>query len=90
MAITANLHMGKNAKKRHSARNLARVRPQKYTLRGQKQSPKQISDLEWQIKFTKMKLGLWRDLESDKWTRLEALHKRAKQDLKVQKQLCYG
>ena len=90
MAIAMNSQIGVSTKKRYSTKKLARVRPQKFTLREQKQSPKQISDLEWQIKFTKMKLGLWRDLENDKWTRLEAMHKEAKSNLKEQKRLYYG
>jgi len=90
MAIAVNAQMSQNTKPSYSAKYLSRARPQKFTLRGQKQNPKHISDLEWQVKFTKMKLNRWRDLNNDRWTHLEDLHKQAKQQLKAQKKLYFG
>lgn len=90
MANVANTQMGTINKPRYSKKVLLRARPQKFTRDAQKTYPKHISDLEWQVKFTKMKLGLWRDLHNDKWEHLATLHKQAKKDLREQKKLCFG
>ncbi len=80
--------------KRYRAQTLVRKHPKKYTLDDIRKSadnkPKDIADLEWQIKFTKMKLGLWRDLEKDNWVVLEDMHKQAKQKLKESKTAYFG
>ena len=79
--------------KRYSKNRLLRARPQKFTKAGidkARNHSKEIADLEWQVKFTKMKLGLWRDLEKDNWTVLEDMHKQAKARLKQQKQANFG
>jgi len=52
-----------------------------FTLREQSTSPQQISDLEWRIKFTQMKLNMWRNLENDRWSHLEKLRDCAKAEL---------
>ncbi len=90
MEIAANTQMGTTHKPRYGRKVLLRARPQKFTRGAQKSHPRRISDLEWQVKFTKMKLGLWRDLHNDKWEHLAALHKQAKKDLREQKKLCFG
>ena len=35
---------------------------------------KEIADLEWQLKFSKMKLNKWSDLDNDKWVCLKEFH----------------
>jgi|GEM_PF-5830827 len=40
-----------------------------------------MADLEWQIRFTQMKLNLWRDLDNGKWDTLKQLNKDAKREL---------
>jgi len=35
---------------------------------------KERADLEWQLKFSKMKLNKWRDLENDNWVHLKEFH----------------
>lgn len=35
---------------------------------------KEIEDLEWQLKFSRMKLNKWTDLENEKWTHLRDFH----------------
>ena len=71
-------------------KKLISARVQKFTLKAQKQSPKHIADLEWRVKFTQMKLNLWRDLENDQWLKLDTMHKLAKKELREQKKLYFG
>ncbi|NNC37080.1 MAG: hypothetical protein EX271_08670 [Acidimicrobiales bacterium] len=35
---------------------------------------KEIEDLEWQLKFSRMKLNKWTDLDNEKWTHLREFH----------------
>jgi len=82
--------IGAGVKARYSTKRALRVAPKRFTRAMQKNNPQHIADLEWQVKFTKMKLGLWRDLENDKWSHLEAMHKQAKKDLKEKKKAYFG
>ena len=59
------------------------TRKKRYSLANtQRMCTKQIADLEWQVKFTQMKLNLWRDLENGQWTALKELHETAKTELR--------
>jgi hypothetical protein len=58
-------------------------RKKRYSLaNSHKACTKQIADLEWQVKFTQMKLNLWRDLENGQWTALKEMHEMAKSELR--------
>ncbi len=71
---------------KNRSRNLWRKHPQKFTRKSvSKPVSKEIADLEWQLKFTKMKLGLWRDLDNDKWEYLDQMQKQARASLKEKK-----
>jgi len=74
-------------KNRYGCKKSKRAKIQSFTLRSQKQNPKHITDLEWRIKFTQMKLNLWRDLENHQWEHLDILHKTAKKELRAQRKM---
>lgn len=43
-------------------------------LHKRKPISQEIADLEWQLKFSEMKLNKWTDLENDKWVHLKDFH----------------
>lgn len=66
--------MGRNMTDTELKPALRKAPVKKFTLAGlHKKKPvsKQIEDLEWQLKFSKMKLSKWSDLENDKWVHLK-------------------
>lgn len=51
------------------------------SLRKSKPVSKERADLEWQLKFSKMKLNKWRDLENENWIHLKNFHADKLQEL---------
>ena len=47
----------------------------------QRAPTKTIADLEWQVRFTQMKLNAWRDSDDLAWKRLKALNEEASSKL---------
>lgn len=51
------------------------------TFRVQKQRDKRVDDLSWQIRFAKMKLHHWTDVDDGSWEPLDEFLKMAQLDL---------
>ena len=53
-----------------------------YSYQSVQRAPTQaIADLEWQVRFTQMKLNAWKDAEDTAWKRLKTLNAQARKEL---------
>lgn len=66
-----------NAQKNHAVNRYSLAR-----LGAEVPKSKKIADLQWRMKFAKMKLSHWHGLENEQWSHLKQMHDKAENELK--------